>query len=343
MGDSDGRRSDQPMSTRDDLPVIDRTRLSAQNVGAALSEWGFLGIRCPELLPALTDMIEDFQDFFALQADEKRVIAMDRGGTAWRGWFPFGGELTSGRVDLKEGVYFGREQREMGPQPLTGPNLWPASPPRLRRSVNAWMDMMEALGLEVADHIAVYLGLEPGHFSSDLLAEPTVLFRAFRYAPPTEDVTGTWGVGEHTDYGLLTLLATDGNDGLEIHSPHGWQMISAPPEVIFVNIGDMLERLSNGRMRSTPHRVRASAQQDRLSFPFFLDPGWNAEIVVLDHLVPTDAYRSRWDGTDLATISGVYGDYLLSKISKVFPELFAASIAAPARTSTSDRQTSSAG
>ena len=93
--------------------------------------------------------------------------------------------------------------------------------------------------------------------------------------------------------------------------------------------GDMLERLSNGRMRSTPHRVRASAQQDRLSFPFFLDPGWNAEIVVLDHLVPTDAYRSRWDGTDLATISGVYGDYLLSKISKVFPELFAASIAAP--------------
>ena len=307
------------MSTRDDLPVIDRTRLSAQNVGAALSEWGFLGIRCPELLPALTDMIEDFQDFFALQADEKRVIAMDRGGTAWRGWFPFGGELTSGRVDLKEGVYFGREQREMGPQPLTGPNLWPVSPPRLRRSVDAWMDMMEALGLEVADHIAVYLGLEPGHFSSDLLAEPTVLFRAFRYAPPTEDVTGTWGVGEHTDYGLLTLLATD------------------------VNIGDMLERLSNGRMRSTPHRVRASAQQDRLSFPFFLDPGWNAEIVVLDHLVPTDAYRSRWDGTDLATISGVYGDYLLSKISKVFPELFAASIAAPARTSTSDRQTSSAG
>ena len=96
-------------------------------------------------------------------------------------------------------------------------------------------------------------------------------------------------------------------------------------------------------MRSTPHRLRASAQKDRLSFPFFLDPGWNAEIVVLDHLVPTDAYRSRWDGTDLATISGVYGDYLLSKISKVFPELFAASIAAPARTSTSDRPTPSAG
>ncbi|GGE14313.1 hypothetical protein GCM10011529_20870 [Polymorphobacter glacialis] len=108
------------------------------------------------------------------------------------------------------------------------------------------------------------------------------MFRIFRY-PPGE--TG-FGVGEHTDYGLLTLLAQDQHGGLEIRTPTGW--LSAPPipGALIVNIGDMLDRLTGGVWRSTPHRVVNNSGHERLSWPLFFDPAFDAVVEPLPGFPP---------------------------------------------------------
>jgi isopenicillin N synthase-like dioxygenase len=130
-------------------------------------------------------------------------------------------------------------------------------------------------------------------------------------------------VGEHTDYGLLTILAQDTSGGLEVRGPDGW--IAAPPipGTFVVNLGDMLERMTGGRYRSTPHRVRNTGDTDRLSLPLFLDPAWDAEVRPVPNPLGRDRARDtdRWDGASVHEWSGTYGDYLLGKVSKVFPAL----------------------
>jgi isopenicillin N synthase-like dioxygenase len=84
----------------------------------------------------------------------------------------------------------------------------------------------------------------------------------------------------------------------------------------------MLDRLTGGWYRSTPHRVRNLSGHGRLSFPFFLDPGFAAEVPPLPgRAAAGDDGRRRWDGQDLRAFTGTYGDYLLGKVSKVFPQL----------------------
>ena len=117
----------------------------------------------------------------------------------------------------------------------------------------AWMAEMTELAATLMRGVALGLGLEPDWFEEDLTREPTVLFRIFRYPPTDED---GWGVGEHTDYGLLTILAQDGSGGLQVRGPDGWLDVPALPGVLVCNIGDMLDRMTGGRYRSTPHRVR---------------------------------------------------------------------------------------
>ena len=131
--------------------------------------------------------------------------------------------------------------------------------------------------------VALSLGLDAGYFAAGYTADPTILFRIFHY-PPSLPQAGGWGVGEHTDYGLLTLLAQDDAGGLQVRAPDGW--IDAPPipGTLVCNIGDMLDRLTGGRYRSTPHRVRNLSGHDRLSFPFFLDPGFADEVPPLPAL-----------------------------------------------------------
>jgi len=255
---------------------------------------------------------------------------MERGGRAWRGFFPVGAELTSGRPDLKEGLYFGAELPADDPRvlagiPLHGGNLFPRQVPRLRPLVLAYLDALTSLGQAVLTGVALSLGLDAGYFATGYTADPTILFRIFHY-PASSPQTQDWGVGEHTDYGLVTLLAQDDSGGLQIAVPagneQGW--IDAPPipGTLVCNIGDMLDRLTGGWYRSTPHRVRNLSGHGRLSFPFFLDPGFGAEVPPLpDRAAAGDDGRRRWDGQDLRAFTGTYGDYLLGKVSKVFPQL----------------------
>ena len=324
------------------LPVVDVGPLAgpasaaaragvAGQIQAACREHGFFYVTGHGVPAGLLEQLADASaEFFALPLADKMEIAMDRGGRAWRGFFPVGAELTSGRPDLKEGLYFGAElpaddPRVLAGLPLHGGNLFPRQVPRLRPLVLAYLDALTSLGQTVLAGVALSLGLDAGYFATGYTADPTILFRVFHY-PPSPPQTRDWGVGEHTDYGLVTLLAQDDSGGLQIAVPagNGHDWIDAPPlpGTLVCNIGDMLDRLTGGWYRSTPHRVRNLSGHGRLSFPFFLDPGFAAEVPPLPGRAAVgEDGRSRWDGQDLCAFTGTYGDYLLGKVSKVFPQL----------------------
>jgi isopenicillin N synthase-like dioxygenase len=315
------------------LPVINvepllsggDARAAAHEIGAACRDLGFFYATGhaigADTLAALDDAS---REFFALPEAEKMQIAMARGGRAWRGYFPVGGELTSGKPDRKQGLYFGEElglddARVLAGLPLHGANLFPEAVPGLKLAVLRFMGEATRSAHAIMEGVALSLGLDAHYFRRTYTADPTLLFRVFEY-PAGDDEN--WGVGEHTDYGLLTLLAQDENGGLQVRTPGGW--IEAPPiaGALVCNIGDMLDRLTGGAYRSTPHRVRNVSGKSRLSFPFFFDPGWTTEIVPLPAAANArDDSGQRWDRTNVHAFSGTYGDYLMSKVSKVFPDL----------------------
>ncbi len=310
----------------------------AAQIDAACREIGFFGVVGHGLDPSLLDDLDRAaRTFFALPNQTKTAISMTGGGRAWRGWFPLYGEVTSGRPDGKEGLYFGIDHPPDHPRVLDGSllhgaNLYPADPPGLEPAVVAWIAALRPVADAVMSTIAVGLGLDGGWFTRHLTADPTILFRIFHY-PPNATTEIEWGVAEHTDYGLLTLLAQDAEGGLEVrHRDGSWIEVEPTPGVIVCNIGDMLERLTRGRYRSTPHRVRNTSDISRLSFPYFFDPSWDATVPTLplgeSTDAPTDAptdkggeQARRWDGGDPVGWDGRYGDYLSAKVAKVFGDL----------------------
>ena len=320
----------------------------ADEIGVACRECGFFYVVGHGIAETLQSRLETLsRDFFAQDLATKMTIRMARGGRAWRGYFPVGDELTSGKPDLKEGLYFGAELGADHPAvkagtPLHGPNLFPDNMPELRHAVLAYLDAMTTLGHALMSGIALSLGLAPSYFAERYTADPLTLFRIFSYPPvqgrgeagATTPPDSQWGVGEHTDYGLLTILRQDESGGLEVKARSRW--IPAPPVAgsFVCNIGDMLDRMTGGRYRSTPHRVRNLAPRARLSFPFFFDPNFGAQIRPIDlpdaELVAADRHE-RWDRASVHDFNGTYGEYVLRKVSKVFPQLTQAAAIDPAR------------
>jgi isopenicillin N synthase-like dioxygenase len=306
------------------VPQVDlRSPQAATDLDRACREVGFFTVTGHGVPVALLDRLDAAaRAFFAAPEDVKAGYAMARAGKAWRGWFPVGGELTSGVPDRKEGLYFGSEDDPADPRPLHGANLFP---PGLQEPVLAWMAAMTELGQHLLDRLATGLGLGAGWFRTHLTADPVTLFRIFHYPPQPAGLDG-WGVAEHTDYGLLTLLAHDGTRGLQVRAADGaWVDVAPERNVLVCNLGDMLEKLTGGRYRSTPHRVRNESGRGRLSFPFFLDPSWDATMATVetDQVAATagSPAPARWDGTDPTGYEGTYGDYLTAKVRRVFPAL----------------------
>ena len=298
----------------------------ADEIGAACRDHGFFYAQGHGVDITLIDAVREAASaFFALPLETKMQIAMARAGRTWRGYFPVGGELTSGKPDLKEGIYFGEElgpgdARARANLPMHGANLFPAEVPALKPLVLDYIERNRRAAHAIMEGVALSLDLPASYFRDTYTRDPTILFRIFRY-PPAPPGDESWGVGEHTDYGLLTLLAQDDVGGLQVKTARGW--IDAPPikGALVCNIGDMLDRLTAGAYKSTPHRVRNESGRERLSLPFFFDPGFDAEIVPLPHLPDRMGADNRWDGADLREFSGPYGKYLLGKVAKVFPAL----------------------
>lgn len=314
------------------IPLIDfsdfHTNKSAiaKQVNEACLRHGFFYVAGHGVSASLQNRLELLSHhFFALPQEEKMQIAMHKAGKAWRGYFPLNSELTSGKPDLKEGIYFGTELGQDDPRvqqglPLHGANLFPVNPPGFKEAVLEYMDAVTNVGHLVMKAISLSLELNEDYFFKKYNQDPLILFRIFHY-PPQKD-QAQWGVGEHTDYGLLTILKQDDTGGLQVKTADGWTGAPSIENTFVCNIGDMLERLTGGLYCSTPHRVRNTSGKDRYSFPLFFDPGFNTRIEPIESVTSIhETKNQRWDKSSVHEFAGTYGEYLINKIGKVFPEL----------------------
>src|SRR5205814_1391711 len=159
----------------------------AREIERACRDTGFFYVRNHRISQELiANLDRASRRFFSLPENEKSEIAMVRGGRAWRGYFPVGGELTSGKPDLKEGLYLGEELGADDPRvraglPLHGANLFPADVPELRPLVLAYMAAATRAAHAIMEGVALSLGLDADYFRAHYTARPTTLFRIFHY------------------------------------------------------------------------------------------------------------------------------------------------------------------
>ena len=299
----------------------------AENVAEACTTHGFFYVSGHGVSAQLISELERVShQFFAQAEEEKMKISMSKGGIAWRGYFPVEGELTSGKPDLKEGIYFGTElepenKRVQSNTPMHGPNLFPEIPNELRAVVLNYMSAVTQVGHLVMKAIALSLALDADYFHAYYTQNPLILFSIFHY--PSQPIgSAQWGVGEHTDYGLLTLLLQDSVGGLQVKSGGIWVDAAPIPNTFVCNIGDMLDRMTGGLYRSTPHRVLNASGKQRLSFPLFFDPAFDSRVELIAGITSVEDDRNnRWDKDSVHDFEGTYGDYLLRKVGAVFPDL----------------------
>jgi isopenicillin N synthase-like dioxygenase len=249
----------------------------AQKLGRSFEEYGFAIIADHGISDELIHRAEDkAKEFFALPEDVKRKYLVPGGGGA-RGYTPFGIETAKGHKahDLKEFWHVGRDLpedhrfRDHMPD-----NLWPSEVPGFRDTFQELFATFDRSGLKVLKAIARYLTIDEDYFE-DAVHEGNSVLRALHYPPQSEPTGEHIRAGAHEDINAITLLLGAEEAGLELQTRDGrWIPVSPWPGEIVINIGDMLQRLTNGRLRSTPHRVvnptPDRASKARYSMPFFL-------------------------------------------------------------------------
>ena len=288
------------MSTQPYIPTLDIQRFDTDRdafvaeLGAAYREWGFAGIRGHGIPQQLIDGAYDvFVRFFALPDDVKKRYHIPGGGGA-RGYTPFGVETAkdSKHFDLKEFWHVGREVRDQKYADVMPANVWPDEVPEFRERALALYGALDALGARVLAALALHIGL-PEHYFADKTDNGNSILRPIHYPPITADDIPNVRAGAHEDINLITLLVGASAAGLEVKSKHGeWVPFTSDADTIVVNIGDMLQRLTNHVYPSTTHRVvnppGDQARKPRYSTPFFLHPNPDFLIDVLPACVSAD-------------------------------------------------------
>ncbi|USI74448.1 isopenicillin N synthase family dioxygenase [Sphingomonas morindae] len=248
----------------------------AARLGDSFERYGFAVVSDHGLSPALIARAEAAsRALFALPDAVKRRYHRPGTGGA-RGYTPFGIETAKGAqaVDLKEFWHVGRElpegHRYAG---LMAPNIWPEAPEDFRETFLELFAAFDATGARILAAIALHLGLDRDFFV-DPVADGNSVLRLLHYPPVTGDGPSI-RAGAHEDINTITLLLGAEEAGLEILDQDGqWLSVTPGEGELAVNIGDMLQRLTNNRLRSTTHRVAnpASARRGvaRYSMPFFL-------------------------------------------------------------------------
>lgn len=256
---------------------------SLEQVRIAAEEIGFLTLRGTLLSQAdVRKVLDIYREFFLLPASAKDAYDMSKTGSN-RGWGAPGAEQVdpTANPDFKEVFDCGLELNAEDPlstHTYYAPNRWPDSPAQFRTIVSGYYDQATAISLALLSVISRALG-EPADYFLDKFDKPMALLRGNYYPPrPSDASEKDFGIAPHTDYGCLTLLATDGSPGLEVQTRHdGWLPVSAAPGTFIINFGEMLQMWTNGRVVATPHRV-IGGTQERISIPFFFNPRFDANV-----------------------------------------------------------------
>ena len=249
----------------------------AEELGNSFVDYGFAIVRDHGIPQDLIDRAEaKARAFFALPEDVKRAYLIAGSGGA-RGYTAFGVETAKGGTasDLKEFWHVGRELPAGHKfRAVMADNVWPAEVEGFRETFLELYDAFDAAGLKVLRAIARFLKVDEEYFT-DTVRDGNSVMRLLHY-PPIDQPTGNQiRAGAHEDINTITLLLGAEEAGLELQTKDGrWLPVSPKPGELVVNIGDMLQRLTNGRLRSTSHRVvnpaPDRASRARYSMPFFL-------------------------------------------------------------------------
>jgi isopenicillin N synthase-like dioxygenase len=284
------------------LPVIDfgpflsgksNERASvASQIGAACEDVGFFYIKNHGVSASLIDrMFNEARAFFAQPLEKKMTIPATR--EHYRGYVASRslGRGQYGKPDLFEGF---KMQLDLGPddpdvragKPLHQPNKWPADMPTFRATANEYWASMMKLSEELLRAFAMALGEAEDAFLPSF-RKPLAQLSLLHYVPePDDQVESRFGINPHRDTGAFTILTQDNTGGLEVgRRGSGW--ISAPSVdgAYLINIGDMIQRWTNDRFVSTPHRVINPARRDRISIPFFANADFDAVVTCLPSCV----------------------------------------------------------
>ena len=269
---------ERPQVASVSLPDSDRDPEGfAQELGRSFEEYGFAIIADHGISDELIHRAEEkAKAFFALPDEVKRSYHIPGGGGA-RGYTPFGIETAKGQKahDLKEFWHVGRDLPEGHRFRAHMPdNVWPEEVESFRDTFTELYATFDRTGLKILRAIARYLEIDEDYFV-DTVRDGNSVMRLLHY-PPIEGEPGSHvRAGAHEDINTITLLLGAEEAGLELQTTDGqWIPVSPRPGELVVNIGDMLQRLTNGRLRSTSHRVvnppRERWGHSRYSMPFFL-------------------------------------------------------------------------
>jgi isopenicillin N synthase-like dioxygenase len=246
-------------------------------LGRSFEEFGFAIVADHGIDQGLIDRAEDqMRAFFSLPEEVKRQYHRPGQGGA-RGYTPFGIEQAKGATirDLKEFWHVGRDLSAGHPYAqYMAPNVWPEELPDFRPTFQDLYLAFEWAGRRILSAIALYLQ-QPEDFFEDSVRDGNSVMRLLHYPPVSGDQQGAIRAAAHEDINTITLLLGAEEAGLQLHARDGrWLPVSPPPGALAVNIGDMLQRLTAGRMRSTTHRVvnpvGEAAGRARYSMPYFL-------------------------------------------------------------------------
>ncbi len=304
-----------PSVDLDDFLSSDSSRKSnfIQSLGKAFEEVGFVAVKNHGISADLISLLyNNVQSFFSLPLEKKRKFEV-LGLAGQRGYTSFGKEHAKGSIapDLKEFFQYGQVQQCSEVDFL--PNVLVQQIDSFNTSFDTAYIAFENSGKFLLQAIALYLNLEQSYFDNYIDNGNSIL-RAIHYPPITQEPLSAIRAEQHEDINLITLLVGASADGLQILTKNNdWLSVTALPDQIVVNVGDMLQRLTNNKLKSTTHRVvnpsRDLWHTSRFSIPFFLHPKSSMSLRCLDNCVTTDQPILY---TDISA-----GDYLDERLKEI--------------------------